>query len=291
MDKIKIVIVDDSTFAMTILKDMLLEKGFDVVGEAGSLEDTIDTVSRLKPDVVTMDMVMPGTDGLECTRAIHKINPNIKVIIVSSMMDEEIIRKAKNSNVSGFIQKPVDSEELSILIQRIMADEELFNELKNLYYKDFINSFIDSFKKLTKTSLNFNLETALNEEISSRGISVLVGIVGKYSGRMILDISKETAHNIAAAVLKRDKVSDNEVLAAMGEIGNIAAGNACSLINRKNKLFGLRVSPPTVLYGQSLTIVNTPHEITASGTAANSLGDINLNIGFKRGDDGWMLNT
>ena len=44
-----------------------------------------------------MDMTLPGTDGLECTRAIHKIDSNIKVIIVSSMMDDEIVRKAKKS--------------------------------------------------------------------------------------------------------------------------------------------------------------------------------------------------
>ncbi len=95
MKEIKVVVVDDSPFSIALLSDILTESGFQVIGDASSLEETIEVVGKLRPDVVTMDMTMPGTDGLECTRAVHAIDPNINVIIVSSMMDEEIVRKAK----------------------------------------------------------------------------------------------------------------------------------------------------------------------------------------------------
>jgi len=133
MKEIKVLIVDDSSFQIALLTDVLTESGFDVVGEATSLEEVIEEVSRIRPDLVTMDMTILGTDGFECTRAIHKIDKDIKVIIVSSMMDDELIRKAKKTHVSGYIQKPVDSEELTLLINRVMADEELYLELENLY--------------------------------------------------------------------------------------------------------------------------------------------------------------
>ena len=77
-----------------------------------------------------MDMTIPGTDGFECTQEIHKIDSNIKVIIVSSMMDDEIVKKARKLHVSGYAQKPVDAEELILLINRVMGDKELFSVLE-----------------------------------------------------------------------------------------------------------------------------------------------------------------
>lgn len=125
MEKIRIVIVDDSPFSIITLRDMLTEKGYEVVGEAKSLEEVKEVVEKTRPDVVTMDVTIPGTDGFECTRAVHAIDPNIKVIMVSSMMDDEIIKKAKKNKACGYVQKPVDIEELSLIINRAMADEEL----------------------------------------------------------------------------------------------------------------------------------------------------------------------
>jgi len=94
MKEVKTLIVDDSPFQIAMLKDTLTENGFNVVGEAQSLEEVIEEVNRVKPNLVTMDMTIPGTDGFECTREIHKIDRNIKVIVISAMMDDELIKKA-----------------------------------------------------------------------------------------------------------------------------------------------------------------------------------------------------
>ena len=72
MKDINILIVDDSPFQIALLNDSLTESGFNVIGEAMSLEEVKIEVERLKPDLVTMDMTIPGTDGFECTEAIHK---------------------------------------------------------------------------------------------------------------------------------------------------------------------------------------------------------------------------
>lgn len=93
MKDTKVVIVDDSPFSISIIKDILEENGLTVVGEAGNLEEVINVVKDKKPDIVTMDMTLPGTDGIECIKAINKINKNVKVIVISSMMDEEIVKK------------------------------------------------------------------------------------------------------------------------------------------------------------------------------------------------------
>ncbi|PRR82151.1 response regulator [Clostridium vincentii] len=288
MKDVKILIVDDSPFQIAMLRDIITESGFDVVGEAKCLEEVIEEVSRLKPDLVTMDMTLPGTDGFECTRAIHKINKDIKVIIVSSMMDEELVRKAKKTHVCGYIQKPVDQEELSLLINRVMADEELYLELEGLYSNVFKEAVLNLFNRLTKTMPEITDESNDDIAIHSEGISIVMGITGKYSGRLILDMSFGTAKSLAAVLLKREPENNEELLNVMSEIANMFAGNACSMINKKNKLFGLRVAPPTTFHGESINISKAELENTYSANVKSQFGDLAINIGFKRGDGEWM---
>ena len=290
MNKTRIVIVDDSPFQVSLLSDLLSENGFEVLGSAGSLDEVKEVIKSLKPDLVTMDMTIPGTDGLECTRAIHDIDPNIKVIIVSSMMDDEIVRKARKNHVSGYIQKPVDSEEITLLINRIMANEELFQELESYYSNVFKESILDIFNKLTKTVPEFTNERTNNIAQSSRGVSIVLGIIGKYSGRMILDMSFEAVSKLSNTLLKREPKDNEEMLNVMGEIANIYAGNACSMINKKNKLFGLRVAPPTIFHGESISISKGELETIFSAIVNSAFGEIAMNIGFNRGDEEWISN-
>ncbi|MBU3199138.1 response regulator [Clostridium estertheticum] len=288
MKDVKVLIVDDSPFQIALLTDVLTESGFDVVGEAKSLEEVIEEVTRVRPDLVTMDMTLPGTDGFECTRAIHKIDKDIKVIIVSSMMDDELVRKAKKTHVCGYIQKPVDSEELSLLINRVMADEELYLELEKLYSDVFKEALLNIFNKLTKTVPEITDESNDNIAIHSEGISIVMGITGKYSGRLILDMAYETAKGLATMLLKRDPKNDEELLNVMSEIANMFAGNACSMINKKNKLFGLRVAPPTIFHGESINISKAELENTFSAIVKSQFGNLTINIGFNRGEGEWM---
>lgn len=288
MKDIKVVIVDDSPFSIALIRDMLVDNGFNVIGDAGSLDETIEVVTKLKPDVVTMDMTIPGTDGIECTRAIHAIDPNINVIIVSSMMDDEIVKKAKKNHAAGYIQKPADPEELSLLINRIMADEELFKDLDKIYYKVYKEAFMDVLNKLTKTVPEFGDESNSDEQQVSRGISVVMGIIGKYSGRMLFDMSYDTAEKLSNFMLKRAPKNAEEMLNIMGELSNMIAGNASSVMNRRNKLLGLRVAPPTIFYGNSINISKAELDTTASAAAKTDFGDIYINVGFQRRSGEWM---
>ena len=287
MKKVNIVIVDDSAFQIALLRDLLTENGFNVIGEASNLEEVIEVVTNEKPDLVTMDMTIPGTDGFECTQEIHKIDPNIKVVIVSSMMDDEIVRKAKKLHVSGYAQKPVDGEELTLLINRVMADKELFSELNGMYSSIFKEALLDVFNKLTKTIPEIADESNINVEKSSQGISIVMGIIGKYSGRAIFDMSFDTASALAKALLKREPKNNDEILNVMSELSNMIAGNACSMLNKKNKILGLRVAPPTTFHGESISISKAVVEAVYSANAKTQFGYLSLSIGFGRGEGEW----
>lgn len=287
MSKAKIVIVDDSLFSRALTRDILKSKGFEVVGEAGCLEEVISVVSETKPDLVTMDITMPGADGFQCTKEVHNIDPNIKVIIASSMMDDEIIKKAKDHKVVGYVQKPIDEEELITVINRVMENEELFQQLQSRYFLIFKEAFSDTLNRMTKTIANYKDESISNETLNSRGLSVAIGIIGKYSGRMILDMSIDTAMALTKTTLKRECKNTNEVIALISEFANIVAGNACSIMNRENKILGLRVSPPSAFYGESLNVSSALFK-TTSVSVDTAFGEIFLNVGFNRGENQWM---
>lgn len=284
MKNIRIVVVDDSPFSVAMISNILTENGFEVVGSANGLEEAVEAVKEHKPDLVTMDVTMPGADGIACTHAIHKIDPNLKVVIVSSMMDDEIVSKAKKARISGYVQKPVDAEELTLTINRIMADEELFSELKDIYSTIFKEALTDTFNKLFKSVPTYLTEESNNREQTSRGISTVIGIIGKYCGRLILDMSNETARNMAGTMMKTDAIADDMIVHIISEVANIVAGNACSFANKRNKLFGLRVAPPTTVYGDSIKISKTDFDTVFSVTASTAFGELFMNVGFNRGE-------
>lgn len=288
MKDTRILIVDDSPFQIALLSDVLEEQGFEVVGQAMSLEEVKSEVKRTKPDLVTMDLTIPGTDGFECTKAVHDIDSNIKVIVVSSMMDEELINKAKKLGISGFIQKPVDTEELTLLINRVMADEDLFCELESFYIGAYTEATLNIFNRLTKTVPEITNISFENKEKTSAGISIVLGIIGKYSGRLIMDMSLETAEKFSECLLRRKAKNNEEVLNVVSEVANMLAGNGCSIINKKNKVFGLRVAPPTTIHGESINISKAELECNFSADIKSEFGDISLNLGFRRGESEWM---
>lgn len=289
MKDTKIVIVDDSAFSVAFIRNILEDNGFEVVGDAGSLEEVKAVVKEKKPTLVTMDMTLPGTDGLECTRAIHEIDKNIQVIVISSMMDDEIVKDAKKNKVSAYIQKPVDADELVTTINRLMASEELFQFLKDNYFTVFKETLMDSLNRMTKTLLTYKEQYSDEKGYESAGVTVIIGIIGEFSGRMLIDLSKETAHDLATAIFRREPKNSDELVGALGEFTNIIAGNACSILNRKNKALGLRVAPPSILSGDSVRVSATDFK-TTTAIAETNFGTMLLNVGFKKGEDEWKQN-
>lgn len=287
MKEAKILIVDDSSFYRTYIRDILEKAGFKVVGEAGSVKEAVQKSIDLEPNLVTMDMAILGGDGFQCSQEIHRINSHIRIIMISSMMDDEMVKKAKMSNISSFIQKPVDPEQLVAKVKQLVVGEELLEELEDVYVDAFKEALISNIQRIFKATPESTEteKTAFNH--ASRGISTVIGIIGKYSGRMIMDVSKETGDKIASAMLRRDPKDKKESMVVIAEFANIISGNACSMLNQKNKMYGLRVAPPAMFHGESLNISQSKLE-TNNIIVSGDFGEIYINIGFKRGEDEWI---
>jgi DNA-binding NarL/FixJ family response regulator len=287
MKGIRTVIVDDSIFSIAVIRNILEENGHEVVGQAGTLDEVKAIVQETKPALVTMDMTLPGTDGFECTRAIHEIDANIKVIVVSSMMDDEIVKKAKENKVSAYVQKPFDADDLITAITRVMATDELYRFLEDEYAVVFKEALADGLNRMTKTLLTYKNEYLCNDDFESKGLTIIVGIIGRFSGRMLIDLSMHSANNLATAMLKKAPESTDEMISVLGEFTNIISGNACSILNRKNKALGLRVAPPSILRGENV-VISAPDFSTTTAIAEMGFGELMLNVGFKRSEEKWM---
>ena len=107
-----ILVVDDAKFMRTILKSTLEKEGFNVVGEAVNGFDALQKYIKLKPDVVTMDITMPDTDGIEGLRLIREYDKDAKVIMCSAMGQRDYVMEAVKLGALDFIVKPFDNEKV-----------------------------------------------------------------------------------------------------------------------------------------------------------------------------------
>ncbi|MBP2664336.1 MAG: Chemotaxis phosphatase CheX [Firmicutes bacterium] len=283
---IRIMIVDDSSFSRAILADSLQQEGYEVVGEAECLESLVETYNKCKPDIVTMDIVMPGADGFECSKVLLAHDAMAKIILISSMKDEQAEAEARRIGVAGYVQKPVEAEGLRRVITGVASPDSLYEQLVNWSIDVFQEALAQSITRMTKAITTFSERTWSDKEVS-QGITVVIGIIGHYSGSMIVDLSQETAEKMAEGILRRPAKNQEEIMAMAAEFANIVGGVACSMLNKKEQAFGLRVSPPSVFYGVQTKIVSPTIQLQGI-YGDNDFGRTYLGIGFKRGRVLWM---
>jgi two-component system response regulator NreC len=122
----KILLVDDHAMFRAGVKALLEgETGLEVVGEAGSGDEGVDEARRLKPDVVVMDLSMPGTDGLEATRRIAALGLKSRVLVLTAHGEEEYLVPVVDAGASGYLMKTRADQDLIDAI-RVVARGEVY---------------------------------------------------------------------------------------------------------------------------------------------------------------------
>lgn len=286
MSVIRVMVVDDSPFSRTLLADALVQGGCEVVGEAESIETLIQVYDECKPDLVTMDIAMPGADGFECTKTLRLHDPAAKVILVSSMKDEETEADARHAGAVGYVQKPVDEEVLLRVIRNVISPDEMYANLQTWSHEIFSEVLAQNITRMTKSTAAISEQADLKKSIS-QGITVVIGIIGRYPGSIVFDLAMETAEKMAEIMLRRPSKSQAEVVSVAAEFANVVGGVACSMLNRKEKSFGLRVAPPSVFQGATNEIISPMLQM--HGVEADTdFGRLSLSFGFKKGTVLWM---
>lgn len=121
----RVLIVDDALFMRRMLADILKKEGFEICGEAENGKEGIDKYAELRPDVVTMDIVMPKMeeiDGVAAVREIIKRDPQAKIVIVSAMGQHALVVEAIQAGAKDFIVKPFQPSRVVEAIRRVAGE-------------------------------------------------------------------------------------------------------------------------------------------------------------------------
>jgi DNA-binding NarL/FixJ family response regulator len=128
MDTLRILIADDHPFFRRGLNNLLATVAeTEVVGEASSGDDVVALAEELQPDVVIMDLKMPGISGIEATRRIAHSSPHIGILVVTMFEDDHSVFAAMRAGARGYLLKDTDEEEMLRAIRAVSSGEAIFS--------------------------------------------------------------------------------------------------------------------------------------------------------------------
>jgi two-component system chemotaxis response regulator CheY len=117
-----LLITDDAMIIRQIIKDMATSAGWEVVGEAANGQEAIDRYRELRPDAVTLDLVMPEHDGLHALTGIMEFDPQAKVLVVSALEQRGVLKNAFKAGAADFVSKPFDKQSLQATLEQLFPE-------------------------------------------------------------------------------------------------------------------------------------------------------------------------
>jgi DNA-binding NarL/FixJ family response regulator len=214
---IRLMIVDDQRLMRQGLRTLLeLEGGFEIVGEAGDGRAALDAYEELQPDVVLMDIRMPGMDGVEATRRLHERWSNARVIILTTFNDDEYVFEALRVGALGYLLKDLSGHELANAVRTVANGGALIDP-------SVARRVVAEFARLTPPARPMN--DGLPEPLTERELDVLRLLAQGLSNREIghkLSLTEGTVKNYVTNVLQKIGARDRTQAALRGrELGLI----------------------------------------------------------------------
>ncbi len=119
----RVLIVDDASFMRNMLREILVGAGYQVVGEASHGVEAVQRHQELKPDLTTMDIVMPYKNGVEATREIVRTKPEAVVVICSALGQEALVLEALEAGAADFLVKPFRAEDVLSVVRKVLGEQ------------------------------------------------------------------------------------------------------------------------------------------------------------------------
>ena len=128
MDTIRLLIADDQTITRSGLRTLLAsQEAIEVVGEARNGEEAIELAVSLQPDLILMDLRMPGINGIEATRRIHRTSPHIGILVLTVFEDDTSVFPAIRAGARGYLLKNTEQDELLRAIRTVANGGAIFS--------------------------------------------------------------------------------------------------------------------------------------------------------------------
>ncbi len=118
--KKRVLVVDDAAFMRMMIRDILKKNNFEVVGEAANGQEAIAKYEELRPDLVTLDITMPGLDGVTVLRKIRERDPSARIVMCSAMGQQAMVVEAIQGGAKDFINKPFNPQKVVDTLRRAL---------------------------------------------------------------------------------------------------------------------------------------------------------------------------
>ncbi len=176
-DKIRVMVVDDHAIVRAGIKALLdLQDDIDVVAEAGSGMDCLALADETRPDVVLMDLKMPGIDGIEATRLVKERHPMVKVVLLTNYDEEEYVLESIKADADGYVLKDVNKGDLPLIIRGVLKDRAFIDPgvTRKLFHS-------------IQQSASAGEQSAVRPVLSQRELQILTHLVEGRSNKEIAD--------------------------------------------------------------------------------------------------------
>lgn len=122
MSKTRVLVVDDAIFMRNMIKDIFSDDQYEIVGEAANGVEAVEKYKELKPDLTTMDIVMPFKSGIEATKEILAADSNAVIVMCSALGQESLVMEAIEAGAADFVVKPFKPEDVQRVVQKVLGD-------------------------------------------------------------------------------------------------------------------------------------------------------------------------
>ncbi len=116
----RILIADDALFARILLRKIFTDAGHEVVGEVSTGREAVEKYGELRPDLVTLDIIMPDMDGITALKKILEIDPNARIIMITSVDSDKKLIECIEAGASGYIVKPFEPVDVLREVERVL---------------------------------------------------------------------------------------------------------------------------------------------------------------------------
>ena len=208
---ITIVLADDHRIVRQGLRALLAaEENFEVIGEADEGREALDLVRRLNPDVLVLDLMMPGLNGLEVARQLHKQTPKVAVVVLSMYDDEGFVLEALANGVSGYVLKDSNSSDLVHAVREVAAGRRylsppLSDRAIEAYQQRAKVGTMDKHETLTtreREVLQLSAEGHTNSEIAAL-LGISTRTAETHRSRLMHKLSLHTQSDLIRYALRR----------------------------------------------------------------------------------------
>jgi len=201
---IKVLIADDHAFYREGVRPFLsTSPDIDVVAEAGNGDEAIACAEELHPDVILMDLKMPGVNGIEATRRIHETHPQIGVLVLTMFDDDDSVFASMRAGARGYLLKDADKDEVVRAIVAVERGEAIFSPA--------IAQRMIQYFSTAPSRLSQNKQAGEFSELTERELEILDLIAQGQNNLSIankLSLSIKTVQNYVSSILTKLQVAD-----------------------------------------------------------------------------------